>query len=88
MKMHQVSVGEVHVEDPSPMKRGLKENKHAHRCHCRIYVEDPSPMKRGLKAVNQAVGVAVPLWVEDPSPMKRGLKDGLAENLNRFHSDR
>ncbi len=39
------------VEDPSPMKRGLKGIKFDGRADLDAAVEDPSPMKRGLKAI-------------------------------------
>ncbi len=42
------------VEDPSPMKRGLKVDVHRHAMQVDAAVEDPSPMKRGLKALGAA----------------------------------
>ncbi len=64
----------MRVEDPSPMKRGLKALDE-HRAPFRVEVEDPSPMKRGLKDyISAGRGHIDEGQVEDPSPMKRGLK--------------
>ncbi len=61
------------VEDPSPMKRGLKVSPIVISSNVTRVVEDPSPMKRGLKVREGEEGGAAG-GVEDPSPMKRGLK--------------
>ncbi len=60
------------VEDPSPMKRGLKAVPIRY-VPATNDVEDPSPMKRGLKGAPRDSLRALSR-VEDPSPMKRGLK--------------
>ena len=62
----------LHVEDTSPMKRGLKG------CICRalhwhrLCVEDTSPMKRGLKDVRTVIAACRQLAVKDHFPDEEG----------------